>query len=890
MAAAAAAVFLLAAAGSLGWIGSWIRPAPPAQGKHARRTESASPEITWRRAEDRLRETAAGPARGTQAYVEAMRAVMDAAIVAREKQRLRDALSLAPEAIALEERLVGPAAPGLALVLASTAQLHIGMEEPSAGLAAAERALAIRRSALGPWHPLTGSSCYQVAEIRRMTGDLAGAIALHEEALSIWQRTPEFDPAGMAASLDYLGLLHRTLGDTVRARSFTERALRARRDLFGPDSPQVAATLNRLGSLRLLARDRDEAMRLFERAQEIWEKTYGGSDPRVALSLEKQARLLSDAGEQAAARARLERVRSIRRATFGPEHPLMARTAASFARVERRSGRPEDADREFRHALEILDQGTPSTDFEWAEIRSDFAAFLLERDGPGASVDRALQAERLARRTFLSTLGGLSESQALDYERVRASGLDVALTAAAMLADARPDGGAQAAAVWDELIASRAMVLDVMASRRGGSVGASAGAWLEDVARRLPPDAVLVAYARYNDLGRGQDHPVASYLAFVMRAGDPAPIVRRLGPAERIDAAVRVWRGQAESDPRADPEALAETRCRDAGFRLRSLVWDPVAPLARGRSLALIVPDGSIGLVSFGALPAAGGRYLIEEDQRLQFLSAERTLLRPAPARRPAAVLLLGGADYEASAEPAPAGDGLSGPACSVFAHRRFSPLPGTEQEVDEIAALWSSRAAVTRLEGARASEASLRELAPRHTILHLATHGYFLQDACGRRPEEGGDDLPTAADPPLRLSGLALAGANHREGTSPGGYDGVLTAEEMSTLDLSGVEWAVLSGCETGSGEVAAGEGLLGLQRALEAAGARTTITSLWPVDDGAARIWMRHLHAGRLQGLSTVEAVRQARLAMIADQRKRGETTHPYFWAPFVAAGDWR
>ena len=140
-------------------------------------------------------------------------------------------------------------------------------------------------------------------------------------------------------------------------------------------------------------------------------------------------------------------------------------------------------------------------------------------------------------------------------------------------------------------------------------------------------------------------------------------------------------------------------------------------------------------------------------------------------------------------------------------------------------------------------------------------------------------------------LSGLALTGANRREQASPGQDDGILTAEEIAALDLSAVEWAVLSACETGIGEVKAGEGVFGLRRAFQVAGAKTLIMSLWAVEDESARQWMKKLYQGRfLKRLGTAEAVREASLEVLRERRAKGESTHPFYWGAFVAAGDWR
>ena len=149
----------------------------------------------------------------------------------------------------------------------------------------------------------------------------------------------------------------------------------------------------------------------------------------------------------------------------------------------------------------------------------------------------------------------------------------------------------------------------------------------------------------------------------------------------------------------------------------------------------------------------------------------------------------------------------------------------------------------------------------------------------------------PQTMDSPLRLAGLALAGANQRATASGTADDGILTAEEIGLLDLDGVEWAVLSACDSGAGTVAIGEGVLGLRRAFLIAGARSVIMSLWGVDDAAGREWMGALYEARLgRGLSTADAVREASLQMLQQRRARGLTTHPFYWAAFVAAGDWR
>jgi len=247
----------------------------------------------------------------------------------------------------------------------------------------------------------------------------------------------------------------------------------------------------------------------------------------------------------------------------------------------------------------------------------------------------------------------------------------------------------------------------------------------------------------------------------------------------------------------------------------------------------------------------------------------------------------------------------------------QFGDLPGARREVADIARVWATRPdagpmpgrdELTVLDGRAASKAAVLKLASGRRVLHFATHGFFLGSECQRAAPNtrsvGGlvattgpavatvRPVVTSQQPqnPLLISGLAFAGANRRGSIGAQRDNGILTAEEVASLDLHGTEWAVLSACETGLGEIKAGEGVVGLRRAFQIAGVRTVIMSLWSVEDQATRAWMRALYQERFQnGASTAEAVRNASVRMLRDRRAHGQSPHPFYWAAFVAAGDW-
>ena len=217
-------------------------------------------------------------------------------------------------------------------------------------------------------------------------------------------------------------------------------------------------------------------------------------------------------------------------------------------------------------------------------------------------------------------------------------------------------------------------------------------------------------------------------------------------------------------------------------------------------------------------------------------------------------------------------------------------------------------RSAMDVLRREKATEAAFRAHAAKHRWLHLATHGFFappsLKSALAPRDEDAVAGLRIGkkgieGHHPGLLSGLALANANV---AADGGEDGILTALEVATLDLGGVEVVVLSACETGLGRVAAGEGILGLQRAFQVAGAKTTVTSLWKVPDAATSQLMQRFYENLCEKkMGKLAALRDAQLWLLNEGRTRGlrlegesdndaSRLPPHFWAAFVLAGDWR
>ncbi len=173
---------------------------------------------------------------------------------------------------------------------------------------------------------------------------------------------------------------------------------------------------------------------------------------------------------------------------------------------------------------------------------------------------------------------------------------------------------------------------------------------------------------------------------------------------------------------------------------------------------------------------------------------------------------------------------------------------------------------------GDAANESALKENSSGRKVVHVAAHAFYLGNGCRTSAASA------AGENPLLLSGFALAGAKRRQAGATLGEDGVITAGEIAAMDLNGVQWAVLSGCETGVGKPLPGEGVFGLRRAFQMAGARTVIMSLWPVDDQVTRTWMTALYREHLtKGKGTAESVRAASVSALA-KRRAARLGHPH------------
>lgn len=278
--------------------------------------------------------------------------------------------------------------------------------------------------------------------------------------------------------------------------------------------------------------------------------------------------------------------------------------------------------------------------------------------------------------------------------------------------------------------------------------------------------------------------------------------------------------------------------------------------------------DGVYNQISLNTLRKPDGAYLVD-NYSFVFLTNTKDLLehKKQNNKYDRSAILVGFPDY-----------GGSG---------KLSPLPGTKQEVDNIHRILANKQfKVNKFLAKEAKEYSIKNVKnPR--IIHIATHGFFLNDVVNTGNNKVfGIEIDKAKENPLLRAGLMLADAEKTMGDintkeTNDRDNGVLTAFEAMNMSLENTELVILSACETGLGDVKAGEGVYGLQRAFQVAGADAMIMSLWTVSDAATQELMTLFYQNWLSSGNKITAFKKAQLQL------KTKYTAPYYWGGFVMIG---
>jgi CHAT domain-containing protein/tetratricopeptide (TPR) repeat protein len=788
-------------------------------------------------------------------------------------------------------------------------------------------------------------------------GDFARAEPLLLRALEIDRKLLGENCSETANCLNSLAALYASMEDYAKAEPLARQSLEIRKRIQGDAHADTLLSLNNLAEIDWLMGDVTKATDLYRQALEIEIKVSGQNNRDYAQVLDTLASLIASEGDYSTAETAYRQAIEIRKNVLGEKHPDTAQSLSNLAALYHSWREDAKAEPLSRQALEIDERHLADTCRIQSERQKLLLAGLLRVHldwyltiGASAGVSASdLYRHVLAWKgaVFLRQVASRALRRRPDLKPRfdELLSVDVRLSTLAL----RGPGQIRRDA-WEEQVAGLSRrkeslerdlsLLSAEFSRQQALLNCKP----EELQRVLPRESALIDVLEYRHFRpsaekKGRFETQRRLVAFVVRCD--RPIVRiELGPVGPLAQAAERWRrailheggsedGGSHEIGRAEFDAGLPKDRTDKWPQefLKRAIWSPLQESLAGVRIALISPDGVLNQIPFAALPGEkAGSYLIE-DIKIAVIPVPRMLLWKDEAERrrdepekPGAqsLLIVGDVDYGGS--PGQVDGALIADVRAAVRGSRSGALhfPELESTRSELATIRDSfekdfpDGKATPLRGHRATESEFRREAPKHRWLHLATHGFFA-------PAEIASALAPAKEDPLRrigeltrtgisgshpglLSGLALCGANTP--AKEGEDDGILTAVEVGRLDLERADLVVLSACETGLGSVAGGEGVLGLQRAFQLAGAKTTVASLWKIPDRATMQLMQRFYENLWdKKLSKLDALREAQLWMLKEGRTRGldlednavkkptsSRLPPRYWAAFVLSGDWR
>jgi CHAT domain-containing protein/tetratricopeptide (TPR) repeat protein len=411
-----------------------------------------------------------------------------------------------------------------------------------------------------------------------------------------------------------------------------------------------------------------------------------------------------------------------------------------------------------------------------------------------------------------------------------------------------------------------------------------------DVRKQLRPGEAAIEIARFYEL-QSEPTDTAHYAIFIIRhETQESPSAIFLPEGNQFDQII-IEKYLTEC---ASPTGKGQTNDLYEAF------WAKLEPYLKGISRVYVSADGAFLKINLGAIKLPDGQYVADRYDVRNVLSLKDVGVEKDPAKAQYAsktAYLVGNPTFLLKTEGDVAGITLRSisetpdsitkidPFESLLRNTdeirglNLSPLPGSEQEVKEIAALLRKKGWKTTVETGLTAKEDAVKTQQSPTVLHLATHGYFLSNV---RSGTAGLSRSVLENNPMLRSMIFFAGAQNALNKRPlDKEDGILTAYEAQNLHLEGTEIVVLSACQTAQGKIQNGEGVYGLQRALLIAGAKSVLLSLWDVDDKVGRAFMTIFYEKWLGGMSKQEAFRAAQLEI------KKKYPLPFYWAGFILIG---
>lgn len=773
-----------------------------------------------------------------------------------------------------------------------------------------------RKRLLGKMHSVYGIGLNHLANTYNEINKPNEAMLLYKELLNLRAHNLPTYQKEYVETMNKLTGIYLKLDSFDLAMGMNNFALLYCDSVFGRSNALYANSLSQRGLLEKQLGHCDEAQQHFLEASKIYKDIFGQDHYKYAESIEDLASLHLDLGNYKEAEPLFIESAKIKKQVLGRKHNLYIASLDQLGEFYELQKKYRSSDPLFR---EISDRDQEQLNMATGflterELESFTQSFIERSDKLGSYV--ILRSQQPNEQGYLSTYvlnnnlfyKGFLLTSAKQLNK-QASITEEALKLNSELKNLRrllgrsyisPLANSEEIKNLEERANQLEKELRKMIS---GYTEANESIRWQQIQQVLSEQEAALEFIHFKDISDTINHSI-QYAAIIIKAGSKEP---QFIPLFKESALISLLPSNSEfqssiitnlySSHRGSSKSLTKKKPD-----LYELIWQPLDSVLNDVKTIYYSPTGVLHRLNLNAIPVKAKTILADQFELINVNSTRQLAASTQIYSTNSTALLYGGIDYNQSIDQ-PSGPIQGQPVIeniSVFQQNTdsgdeeaFSFLPGTEEEVDSICkTMQLAGLKVDIKKGKEATESYFKSICQDHSesprVIFLGTHGYFFQSSANQneiaKTTASKDSEPvfkTSSDPMFR-SGLILAGGNvswRGKQMEPGQDDGILTAYEISQLNLSNTELVVLSACETGLGDLRGSEGVYGLQRAFRIAGAKHLIMSLWEVPDGSTtRLMMEFTKNWLLENMTISTALYTAQKSL----REMG--FDPYQWAGFV------
>lgn len=777
--------------------------------------------------------------------------------------------------------------------------------------------LQLSKKILGENHPDYAIYLNNLAGFYEEIGNYDKAVTFYLQALQIKKTVFGENNVTYATSLNNLSTLCASTGNYKEALPLNVQSLKIIKNILGKEHPDYAKALNNLAGLYRAIGNFEKARSLYLQALHTQKKIFGNMHPDYALTLNNLALLYKSINKFKKAESLFIHSMQIRKKVLGEEHPHYISSLNSLAGLYRIIGDFTGAENFFLQALYISSKQL--------ELQSSFLTEIeMETYLQTVMINfNIFQSFILQNKIFNLTTNGenynieLSTKSTLLYSgmQMRQRVINSEDSVINKIYNQWMSIRASLAKQYTLPIEKRTIDTKMMEEEandlekklvRSSQVYAQGQQPLKtkwnDIKEKLSINEAAIEFASFDFYDGKRWTDSTYYVALVLRKNDRYPQMIYLFEEKQLDSILNQTSGndfQKTTQLYANRGIIinGNVQSRDLSSKLYELIWMPIEPILKDVSSVYFSPSGLLHKISFAAISTTDSMCLADKYKLIQ-LGSTADIIRLKKQDDfisfSDTAFVFGGINYEKMkiSESDTNSDEIiaynRGPQISNNGSRSISwdYLPGTYNEARYIDSLFrKNKVTAAFYYDSNATESLFKSLSGKAPqIIHISTHGFFFPETNEKKINDPfnkfGEETYRFSENPLLRSGLILAGANYvwKGGAQTLGIDdGILTAYEVSNMNLYGTRLVVLSACETGLGDIKGSEGVFGLQRAFKMAGVNNIIMSLWQVPDKETTEFMQLFYGNCLSKHSIRESFYLAQESM----RKKYD---PYYWAAFI------